>query len=99
MIINLKFTLYYNMFNYNDDTDNPDIVPWHRGETGPTRSARSVGDRRGLTTGVGRLIGQRLHDITHPTSFPAGALFGTIAATGPASLADTRRAYQQSIKL
>jgi len=41
----------------------------------------------------------RLHDLTHPTSFPAGASFGTIAATGPASLADTRRAYQQSIQL
>jgi len=41
----------------------------------------------------------RLHDLTHPLSFPAGAAFGTIAATGPASLADTRRAYQQSMQL
>ena len=41
------------MFNCSDDTDHPDIVPWHREETGPTRSARLAGDRRGLTTGVG----------------------------------------------
>ena len=53
----------------------------------------------GLTTGVGRLIGQRLHNITHPPLCPASDLFGTIAATGPASLADTRRAYQRSMQL
>ena len=41
------------MFNCSDYTDHPDIVPWHREETGPTRSARPAGDRRGLTTGVG----------------------------------------------
>ena len=46
------------MFNCSDDTDHPDIVPWHREETGPTRLARPAGDRRGLTTGVGRLIGR-----------------------------------------
>ena len=57
-MMNLKFISYYNMVNYNYDTDNPDIAPWHRGETGPTRSAWPAGDRRGLTTGVGRLIGR-----------------------------------------
>ncbi|MGZ3356568.1 MAG: hypothetical protein ACXVBO_17140, partial [Isosphaeraceae bacterium] len=41
----------------------------------------------------------RLYDLTHPTSFPAGLSFGTIAATGPASLADTKGVYQQSIQL
>jgi len=41
------------VFNCSDDTDHPDLVPWHREETGPTRSARPAGDRRGLTTGVG----------------------------------------------
>jgi hypothetical protein len=46
------------MFSCRDDTDNPDIVPWHREETGPTRSARPAGDRRGRTTGGGRLIGR-----------------------------------------
>ena len=67
-------------------------------ETGPTRLARPAGGRRGLTTGVGRLIGRGC--MTSPTqSFSAGASFGTIAATGPASLADTRRAYQQSMQL
>jgi hypothetical protein len=28
---------------YSDDTDHPDIVPWHREETGPTRLARPAG--------------------------------------------------------
>ena len=30
------------MFNCSDDTDHPDIVPWHREETGPTRLARLI---------------------------------------------------------
>ena len=30
------------MFKYSDDTDNPDIVPWYREETGPTRLARLI---------------------------------------------------------
>src|SRR5271157_447461 len=30
------------MFNCSDYTDHPDIVPWHREETGPTRLARLI---------------------------------------------------------
>ena len=89
---------HYNIV-YKYTIDNPDIVSWHREETGPTRSARSARDRRGLTTGVGRVIGQRLHNTAYPTSFPAGASFGMVTATGPASLADTGRVYQQSMQL
>ena len=41
--LGLIWGLCYNVFNCSDDTDNPDIVPWHREETGPTRLARPAG--------------------------------------------------------
>jgi len=70
---------------------------------GPVEYVRQVGAAERRPAGTDHWGGPadqpRLYNTARPTSFPAGASFGTIAAMGPASLADTMRSYQQSMQL